>query len=621
MIDTTKRAMALWLIMLLALVMLATAVHPLFALQNELEGERALLGIPHASKTVAQPQALAGGTLDYTLIISNSGNTAITSMVMTDTLPGALTYVPDSFDDSVQMQAFGSGSVTGAVISWSGSIGPNGYVQILFSATISDGVMVGEVITNTAVVNADGDILSPFAVTEIVTGVVDLSSSTKGVDLAMAEPGSDLLYTIQISNSGAVDAPAVMMTDTLPTDLSYVAGSLTATGGSFAVDGNVITWNGAVAAGAMVQIQFRANIADDAAPDTTLVNTAEISSDGALLTRSVTTTVIPRTPTTLYLPALFKPLPIVTVQATRPNSSNHWRVSWNDLGGGITYELQEAGSADFNGATTFVMGSEVFRDITNHTPSLNNIYYYRTRAKSGDVYGPWSNLVVVRGGWHDDFNNPASGWTMRRTTYLEGTNIYYGTGNEAGYLVAIVSDRWDWVLGSPLVPAPTPPYVIEYRSRVHDASNLVSGGIVLGGDWNGGGCPDPVNLYQTTNCFNHFYNFNYIFYGPLKLLFEDVDQLVWCPNCGGSPLKRVGDYTEADAFDVFPNGPAEEWHTYRVEVRHDDLRLYIDGQFKRSFTDNEAWWRTGPYFGVFASTDEYKPSIWLYDYFKVTYLD
>jgi hypothetical protein len=209
---------------------------------------------------------------------------------------------------------------------------------------------------------------------------------------------------------------------------------------------------------------------------------------------------------------------------------------------------------------------------------------------------------------------------MRRTTFLEETAAWYGDGDNAGNFIIVVADRWDWMIASPLQAAPEPPYVVEYRARVHDASNLVSGGTVFGGDWNFDDCPEFGNVYQTDNCFNHFYNFNYIHYGAMKLLFEQVDELLWCPGCGGSPIKRLGDKSNWREIDpIFGNSSARDWHTYRVEVRNDGLYLSIDGEFEGQF--GSPAYVNDPFFGVFASTDEYKPSIWFYDYFTVTPLD
>ena len=112
---------------------------------------------------------------------------------------------------------------------------------------------------------------------------------------------------------------------------------------------------------------------------------------------------------------------------------------------------------------------------------------------------------MVIGGYRDDFSDESSGWSpVRRTTYLEETIAYYGDGNEEGSLVIIVADRWDWLIASPLMPAPEPPYAIEFRARVHDASNLVSGGAVFGGDWNGQACPEIGNVYQNRQLLQPF---------------------------------------------------------------------------------------------------------------------
>jgi hypothetical protein len=253
--------------------------------------------------------------------------------------------------------------------------------------------------------------------------------------------------------------------------------------------------------------------------------------------------------------------------------------------------------------------------------SANPVYYYRVKALAGFMESDWSNVVRVVGGYYDDFSNPATGWTpVRRTTYLDKTIVFYGNGNEAGYLVLIVDDRWDWMIASPLQPAPAVPYAIEYRAKIHmdQDQNLTSGGMAFGGDWNGQPCPEYGNIYASINCFNHFYNFNYIWYGPMKLQHEQVNEVVYCPTCGGSPLKRLG--VIQPAFDVFDDGPgARDWHTYRVEVRSNGSQLYIDGALRATYPDTT--WIHDPYFGVFASTDEYKPSIWFFDYFQITPLN
>jgi hypothetical protein len=359
----------------------------------------------------------------------------------------------------------------------------------------------------------------------------------------------------------------------------------------------------------------------------TAVNNAAPQQAGAVFTGTVLTdgqTVLTTTTTlsatgavttyTIYMPVMYNPM---FITATRPNSANQWTINWENIPSATGYTIQESSSSDFSTVTELSLGT-VNSYQYNNPLSFNNVYYYRLKPVYATYEGAWSNTEIVVGGYRDDFSDASSGWVpMRRTTYLEETNAYYGSGSEAGNLIIIVADKWDWLIASPLTPAPEVPYAIQYRARVHDASNLVSGGMVFGGDWNGLACPEYGNIYQTTNCFNQFYNFNFIYYGPLKLLYEQVDSLFYCPTCGESQIKRVGPTSEYDP--AVPLETAKDWHTYRVEVRSTGAILFIDGVQKTTYSDTSYIY--DPYFGVFASTFEYKPSIWFFDYFQIEPLD
>ena len=322
---------------------------------------------------------------------------------------------------------------------------------------------------------------------------------------------------------------------------------------------------------------------------------------------------------TLYMPVFARAVPRVDIMATQANTNNEWTVSWTAGETGVTgYVLQESYYSDFSVINAeFNLGLVTSRDF-NPAISWNNEHYYRVRAVAGTVSSVWSNVALVRGGYFDDFNDTNSGWDLRRTSFLEKTVAYYGSGSEAGNYIIIVDDRWDWMIASPLKQAPPVPYVINYRARVHDPSNLVSGGMAFAGDWNGSSCPDVNNIYQHTNCFNRFHNLNYIFYGPIKLLYEHIHELVWCPTCGGSLLKRIGD--TFDVGDVVGNGPSYDFHNYRVEVREENIKVFFNGNLEYTH-NNTAYVQNQPYFGVFASTEEYKPSIWFFDYVEVKPLD
>lgn len=312
----------------------------------------------------------------------------------------------------------------------------------------------------------------------------------------------------------------------------------------------------------------------------------------------------------------------VMLTVGEPNGLNAWVASWTADANATGYELQEAHESDFSDAQTIDAGT-LTELLLQRTPSPSNVFYYRARSVVGGLAGPWSNVERVVGGFRDDFEDPNSGWSMRRTTYIEEVHGRY----QDGYFVLDVNDRWDWGIASPGMPAPRVPYVIDFYGMIDDGgANLWSFGAVFGGDWPAENCPmatDTDGWYKHGDCFNHFYNTNTIFYGPLKLLFERVDYLEWCLQCGGSPLKRLGDINPGSIKTlklVDPTG----WNHYRIEVREDIIRIYaakLGFEPELQYTYRDMRYVGDPYFGLFASTDEYTNGIWWFDNFQVMPLD
>lgn len=462
-----------------------------------------------------------------------------------------------------------------------------------------------------------------------------LTGSTKLVDLAEAPINTTLSYTVVISNSDVESALDVVLTDTLPVALAYVADSLAYPEGSSGLyDSGVITWTGIVSPQAQALITFQATLVGDLEVDDVVTNTVVIEGNGVIVTRRAETTVIaapdpePEEYFT-YLPLTFASLPYVTLNPIpRPNANNQWVLTWVAAGSGATgYEVHESQDPGFATYTSYSVGLTNSALVTQ-TPAPNNEYYYRVRATGTFGNGPWSNVQHVIGGYRDDFDDAGTGWTVRRTSlwvpddYEKHPRSTYVAG---GYLELMMNDRWDWFVTSPLRQAPELPYVLEYRAQLVKGAgvppNLVSHGPILGGDWDMESCPEIGNVYETDNCFNHFYNFNIIYHGPLKMLFERVDYLQFCPTCGGAALKRLSnDYSVwFEVGGLTDNEPIPNWHTYRIEVRDTGLTFYIDGAMRAQSPD--ASWVNERYFGLFASTDEYRPSHWYVDYYQITPLD
>jgi hypothetical protein len=455
---------------------------------------------------------------------------------------------------------------------------------------------------------------SPEATSEspaAVDSTSDYAVTLNGDQAVAGQPGELVTYTLTLSNTGTssdvYDVTAVAnWSVNLPTDVFTLSGGT--------ASDVVLT----------VQIPPAANPGDT---DTAVI-TAQSRNDGSTNdTVNVTTFVAT---SRLYMPIVSKPYPPAptpSLSSARPNSANHWTMNWSVSNNQYIsgYELQQSQDPAFtSGVTTLNPGSAATSQLINsNQPSANNVYYFRIRALGLSQDSGWSNTVEVTAAYYDDFSSNQTGWSgpslknaLRRLTYLETTDTWYENGT---WLIFRVKDNNDWAIASPMKRAPELPYAIEFRSQPASLVPQVSHGVVFGGDWTGAPCPDWSSfdgLYKHHNCFNHFYNTNLIWGSgsKLTLLWERIDALEWCLNCSVR-LKRLGDVSTVGNLGV----NASDWNTYRVEVRATDIKFFVNGVLKHTYTDTR--WVNDRYFGVFASTDSLNNSTWRYDYFRVTPLD
>jgi len=112
--------------------------------------------------------------------------------------------------------------------------------------------------------------------------------STKSVSPYTASQGNPLTYTIELKNGGAMSLTNVLVTDTLPTTLTFMSNSLTATSGSYGFNSGIITWTGAVNAGHLVTVTFGASLNQTTPRGTSITNTTTISGAGEVFTRTAT---------------------------------------------------------------------------------------------------------------------------------------------------------------------------------------------------------------------------------------------------------------------------------------------------------------------------------------------
>ncbi|HOO54290.1 MAG TPA: hypothetical protein PLX30_08635, partial [Methanothrix sp.] len=180
-------------------------------------------------KTVDIPVGSASTRVNFTIVVNNSGNADLDPVLVTDTLPFGLDApVPSS-----------GGFVNGNVITWNlGRLNVSDTRSLWLEAHIN-GSVVGE-LTNT--VEAEGKPEQGKNVTDSdsvnVTALGAKIDVDKTVDIPVAKIGTNVTFTINVTNTGSADLDPVIVTDTLPFGLDYV--SSTDNGSE---SGGVVAWN------------------------------------------------------------------------------------------------------------------------------------------------------------------------------------------------------------------------------------------------------------------------------------------------------------------------------------------------------------------------------------------
>ncbi len=442
---------------------------------------------------------------------------------------------------------------------------------------------------------------------ELTAGPPDLGGSSKGVDRESAEPGDRLHYSIVLSNSGTSLAAGVVVTDALSSELTYVAQTLAVVGGGLYGESNgVITWTGGVNVGSPIMISFDATLSDTLAPGHLVTNTVAITGTGALLVRTAVTEIISETAgTSVFLPMVSRaPSPPTLNPIPFPDGSNQWTVSWSWNGAAAPhYELQEATRPDFVSAVSYDMGSTTSKAFS-HAPSFANTFYYRVRVTVSGMTSQWSNIESVTGTYLDEFDSSSSGWAIRRQDTDDVNNgIWYSGGN----LVVSVGGRWDYAIASPLAKAPALPYRIKTWVKWDEPDNLHSYGLIFGGDWDGRACPNS----DYSSCFNHYYRLNIVWHGAPSSVWVQLKRIDY-----HDPIDNGGGGVTLWGYkDVSVPNP-QGWNEWTVEVlATGTIKVYVNGNLAITVTDS--MYINDPYFGVFASADEYLGSRPWFGWYRV----
>lgn len=174
-------------------------------------------------KTVDRPTPNEGDALLYSIVVTNRGPSDTTGVSVSEPLTNGVTYV----SNAVSQGSYASGSGLWTV----GDLAAGESATLWIAATVDAGTK-GASITNWSRITTT-DMPDPDAANDQDSAVVYVSALivTKTSDVAgYAVPGSNVLYTIVVSNSGASTHSNLLVTDLAPSGTTYVADSLEVTG-------------------------------------------------------------------------------------------------------------------------------------------------------------------------------------------------------------------------------------------------------------------------------------------------------------------------------------------------------------------------------------------------------
>lgn len=176
------------------------------------------------TKQVDLDNSVPDGTLVYTMVVTNDGPGDATGVEFTDTLPTGVTFVSATTTEpgGTVVGSSASQTVTSSIGDLASTDSP---VTIVITASVDADAAIGTPLVNTAAVTGvDETGPTPNTATDqtIITPRIDLQllKSDDDNDLPL-EPGDTVVYTLRVQNNGPSGATNVVVTDTLPSGLTF----------------------------------------------------------------------------------------------------------------------------------------------------------------------------------------------------------------------------------------------------------------------------------------------------------------------------------------------------------------------------------------------------------------
>ena len=236
---------------------------------------QAVLSVPVlvVTKTPDGATEDAGTDQSYTIVVENTGTVRARNVVVEDTLPSGVAYTPGSATHAGADAGFDETDGTGPDLAWEiDGLDAGETLTITLPVHIDAALDAGTDLENTAAATSD-ERPDPSSDTGTITSDTHVDLAIVKTGPANAKAGHTIEWTLDAVNNGPSDARDVVITDTLPTDVTFVSADA-----GCAYDGGTRTVTctiGTLVPGAHAAPKLRARIAPGTL-SASMDNTAEV---------------------------------------------------------------------------------------------------------------------------------------------------------------------------------------------------------------------------------------------------------------------------------------------------------------------------------------------------------
>jgi uncharacterized repeat protein (TIGR01451 family)/fimbrial isopeptide formation D2 family protein len=310
--------------------------------------------------TASSATAVPGGTVNYTITITDTGQTSYAGATVTDNLTDV---IDDAAYNSDASATSGIVSFTSPNLTWTGNLSPGGSATVTLSATVhsplsNDYKMVSVLTSAAAGTNCAAGSTDPRCTSTVLISSLSITNTPSA---STTIPGSTVSYTVTITNLGLTTYTDTTVTD----DLSGVLDDATfnndavATTGAVEFDSPGLEWSGSLAPGASATMTFSVTVHNPDTGDKTLTSTATTPAAGTNCPVSGPAATCTATVTVL--------IPVLTITKTADTAT-----TTPGSVVGYTITIKDDGPTTFTGATvtdslTGILGDANYNNDANAT--------------------------------------------------------------------------------------------------------------------------------------------------------------------------------------------------------------------------------------------------------------